>query len=222
MNGRRAPAAVAGFLLAIAIVVTACTALASPDPLTWPADGTGARPGGGAEDRGPSSDGGAGCSQPGSPDGEPAAPDPSAPICEPVEPGPGGPDAVVTSPPVAPGASIPSEPQAGLVEPVPGVIDPHRVAVNTISATVEDGQLVVRLEWISGVEPCYSLATVIVERDGPIFTLTPLEGSAARDVACIDIAVYKATLVDLGSLPAGGYTVRAGEGDADPVSVVIP
>jgi hypothetical protein len=222
MNGRPAPAALAGLLLVIAIVVTACTSLASPDPLAGAADGTGLLPGGRAEDRGPASGGGTGCSEPGSPGGEPAEPDPSAPTCEPVEPGPVDPNAVVTSPPLEPGASIPGEPQAGLVEPVAGVIDPRPVAVDAISATVEDGRLVVRLEWISGVEPCYALATVLVERDGSTFVLTPLEGSAARDVACIDIAMYKATLVDLGSLPAGEYTVLAGQGEADPVTVAVP
>jgi len=108
------------------------------------------------------------------------------------------------------------------VKPVPGLVDPRPVAVDSISGSVEAGRLVARLEWISGVEPCYSLSTVLVERDGSTFTLTPMEGSIARDVACIDIAVYKATLVDLGPLPSGTYVLRPDEGVAAPASVTVP
>jgi hypothetical protein len=216
MNVRSASPALAGLLLLLSIGMTACAALASPDPLPAEApsaEGSAVPPFGGSD--------GAGCSDPGSAEGETPTSDPSPAACAPP-PSTGDPDAVVTSPPLDPNASFPPEPQAGLVEPVPGVIDPHPVGVDAISATVEGGRLVARLEWISGVEPCYSLATVAVERDGSTFTLTPLEGPTALDVACIEIAVYKATLVDLGILPAGVYTLQAGEGPADPVTITVP
>lgn len=217
MHARSASPALAGLLLVVAIIVTACAALASPEPLlpagAAPTDGA-ASPGG--QDRWPD---GAGCSEPGSPDG--GQTEPTEPTCAPRTSGLDDPDAVVTSPPLDPGASIPSEPQPDLVKPVPGVFDPRPVAVQSISGAVEADHLIARLEWISGVEPCYSLSTVLVERDGSTFTLTPIEGSTARDVACIDIAVDKATLVDLGILPAGVYTLQAGEGSAPPVTVTV-
>ncbi len=216
MHVRSATPVLAGVLLLLSIVMTACSALSSPDPLPAgapPADRSGAAsPGRG--------DGA--CSQPGSADGTTPSSDPDATACAPGEPGVDDPDAVVTSPPIDPNASFPSEPRAGLVKPVPGVIDPHPVSVDAIAATIEAGRVVARLEWISGVEPCYTLATVLVERDGSTFTLTPLEGPTALDVACIEIAVYKATLVDLGVLPPGGYTLQAGEGPASSVTIRVP
>lgn len=217
MNLRSATPALAGLLLVLSIVMTACSALSSPGslPAETPAAASSAEPAFGGGD-------GAGCSDPGSAEGEAPTSDPSPAACEPPPPSAGDPDAVVTSPPFDPNATFPPEPQADLVKPVPGVIDPHPVGVDAISATIEGGRLVARLEWVSGVEPCYTLATVLVERQGSTFTLTPLEGPTALDVACIEIAVYKATLVDLGILPAGEYTLQAGEGSAPPVTVTVP
>ena len=106
--------------------------------------------------------------------------------------------------------------------PKPGVIDPQPVFVSGLSSSIADGHLVVRVEWTSGVEPCYTLSAVKVGRDGDTFTLQVLEGATGKDVACIDIAMYKAALVDLGELPAGAYTVRADPGDAAPLVVTIP
>ena len=40
-------------------------------------------------------------------------------------------------------------------------------------------------------------------------------------VACIDIALLKGTLVDLGSLEPGSYLVRTTDGHARPVSLTI-
>ena len=61
-----------------------------------------------------------------------------------------------------------------------------------------------RVDWFSGVEPCSVLAGVDVVRDGNTFKLTVNEGSAAApDTACIDIAMYKGTIVDLGELEPG-------------------
>jgi hypothetical protein len=85
-----------------------------------------------------------------------------------------------------------------------------------------DGHLVVRVEWTSGVEPCYTLSAVRVQRDGDTFTLQVLEGSTGKDIACIEMAMFKATLVDLGELAAGTYTITADPGDAAPLVVTIP
>ena len=55
------------------------------------------------------------------------------------------------------------------------------------------------------------------------FAIGPIhqtEGADRRDVACIDIAMLKATMVDLGALRPGTYTISAG-GEATPVRVVV-
>lgn len=126
-------------------------------------------------------------------------------------------------PPAGPGqGAVPPDPQGTLVFAKPGVIDPRPVFVSGLSSSMSDGHLVVRVEWTSGVEPCYTLAAVHVERDGDAFTLQVLEGSTGQDMACIDIAMFKATLVDLGELPAGTYSIAADPSDAAPLVVTIP
>lgn len=123
--------------------------------------------------------------------------------------------------PSDPSGGVP-DPQGTLVFPKPGVIDPKPVFVSALSSSVNAGHLVVRVEWTSGVEPCSTLAAVTVDRQDDTFTLQVLEGPTALDVACIEIAMSKATLVDLGELPAGTYTVKADPTDAAPLVVAIP
>lgn len=167
--------------------------------------------------------------------GSPAAsPDASSPdAASPVPPGhsvPGAPGATdrpddpvtATSAPRPPAATTPGEPLGTLVSPQPGALDPHPVPARRLSATVEGARVIVRLDWVSGVAPCSALSGVGVSRTGDTFVLTIREGSSEMGVACIDIAMYKATLVDLGSLAAGSYTIRAEPGDAAPISVVVP
>jgi hypothetical protein len=136
-----------------------------------------------------------------------------------------------SSPGASPGTSpspvpSPADPGGGaggtLVFPVPGVIDPQPVTVESISAGIQDGRIVVRLDWTSGVEPCYSLAGVDVARDGDTFILTVFEGTADPDAVCIEIAMLKATLVDLGEQPAGEYTIRTDPAGAEPVTITVP
>jgi hypothetical protein len=64
------------------------------------------------------------------------------------------------------------------------------------------------------------LSGVDVARDGATFTLTIREGAAQQGVACIMIAMYKATIVDLGRLDPGTYTIKA-TGDAPAVTVTV-
>ena len=97
----------------------------------------------------------------------------------------------------------------------------HQVAATRLDTASNGRDLAVRVAWWSGVEPCTVLAGVDVARDGNTFTLTVREGSGAPpDTACIEIAQYKATIVDLGELEPGTYTVTA-FGDAPPVTVTI-
>ena len=70
------------------------------------------------------------------------------------------------------------------------------------------------------VAPCYALESVKVQQDdaAKTITLTVIEGSWPGEVACIDIAVLKATFVDLGDLAAGKWTISA-DGDAPAITL---
>jgi hypothetical protein len=106
------------------------------------------------------------------------------------------------------------------VVPRPGRLDPHPVNVQLVRAAVDTNGLHVELRWWSGVEECYATDSVTVDRDDAAKTLrlTVLEGSNAVDLPCIDIGVLKATVVDLGALPAGTWTISA-EGDAPTITI---
>ena len=120
-----------------------------------------------------------------------------------------------------PGFADPGEPAPTLVAPGVGLTGVHQVAATRLDTALNGRDLAVRVAWWSGVEPCTVLAGVDVARDGNTFTLTVREGSGAPpDTACIEIAQYKATIVDLGELEPGTYTVTA-FGDAPPVTVTI-
>lgn len=111
-----------------------------------------------------------------------------------------------------------SEPR--IVLPRPGQANVRPVAVDRIEPRVDGRRVVVRLSWWGGVEPCHVLDSVLVDRSGDEIRLTVREGSGPADVVCIEIAVLKATLVDLGELEPGEYTIRA-FGDAAPVTLTI-
>ena len=115
----------------------------------------------------------------------------------------------------------PGEPQPTLVAPGVGLTGIHPVGATKLDTAINGRDLAVRVSWYGGVEPCSVLAGVDVARDGNTFTLTVREGSAAApDTACIEIAMYKGTIVDLGELEPGTYTITA-FGDAPPVTVTI-
>ncbi len=133
----------------------------------------------------------------------------------------GDPNGTVTSPPSDPGQGLP-DPGATIVFPKPGVIAPKPVHVSKLSGGIDSGHAVVRVEWTSGIEPCSTLSSVTVTRAGDAFTLQVLEGPTSLDVVCIEIAMYKATLVDLGVLPSGSYTVTADPTDSAPITIVVP
>jgi hypothetical protein len=138
------------------------------------------------------------------------------------EPGnPGGGDGTVTSPPNAGGGGDPTNPQPTMVVPGTGLTGIHQVGATKLEAAVNGRGVAVRIAWWSGVAPCSVLAGVGVVRDGTTFTLTVTEGSGGSGVACIEIAMYKATIVDLGGLDPGTYTITA-FGDARPIEVTVP
>ena len=199
----------AGTLLALALVTAACGSSSATTTPPGPSDGapslpvvmeptrvpgaTGGEPGGGT----------GGGSQPGDPGGVPV----------PVDPGVGG---------VNPGnPGNPGNPEPTIVTPVAGVTGVHGVSAVKLEASVSGSNVAARVAWWSGVEPCYVLAGVKVAQEGRTITLTVTEGSAAAaDTMCIELGVYKATIVDLGELEPGTWTIAA-DGEAPPVEVTV-
>lgn len=108
------------------------------------------------------------------------------------------------------------------VTPKPGRLNPHPVSVQLVRAVADEQGVRVELRWWSGVEECYATDSVTVERDDAAKTirLTVIEGSNAEDIACIDIALLKATVVDVGVLAAGKWVISA-EGDAPAINVDV-
>ena len=61
-----------------------------------------------------------------------------------------------------------------------------------------------------------------MERSGTAITIQLIEGSGDATAICIEIAEQKATIVDLGELDPGTYTISAGgKGDATPVTITV-
>lgn len=108
-----------------------------------------------------------------------------------------------------------------IVVPRPGTLNPKPVAPTLLEPAVDGRHVVVRVSWYSGVEPCYILDSVDVKRTGTDIEITVLEGSGPADQMCIEIAELKATIVDLGELEPGTYTISAPGGDAPPVTVTV-
>jgi hypothetical protein len=123
----------------------------------------------------------------------------------------------------APGGNvlIPNEPTLVVVHPgQAGLRDINPVELR--SRIDQAGHVIVRVRWWGGIEPCEVLDSVEIVRQGTTFTIAARVGSGGGKVACIEIARDTATLVDLGILPAGQYTMRAASGNAPAISVTIP
>ncbi|MEA2546396.1 MAG: hypothetical protein QOI09_1669 [Chloroflexota bacterium] len=123
---------------------------------------------------------------------------------------------VVGPTPVDPGAGQPA-----IVIPKPGQKNPHPVRPMTIQASVDGRHVLVKVSWYSGVEPCNVLDSVNVVRSGTDIAISLMEGSSDLAVACIEIAQLKATIVDLGDLLPGTYTISAPNSEAPPVQITI-
>jgi hypothetical protein len=131
-----------------------------------------------------------------------------------------GPNTPVTNAPGNGGGVDPGD-GGGLVEPKPGQLDVHPVAMDLLEAAVDGRHVVVTASWTSGVEPCYTLDSIVVERGDHDVTLTIREGHGPDDVACIEIAQMKKAKVDLGDLDPGTYTISDSQGGAAPIEVVV-
>ena len=151
------------------------------------------------------------CNAIGGPDGAPsttAAPSPTGSTRQ------GG---VTTDPtPVDPGAGQPA-----LVVPQPGRQNPHPVAPTLLQASVDGRHVLVKISWYGGVAPCSVLDSVQVARGRGAVALTVVEGSSDLMAICPELAMLKATIVDLGELDPGPWTISATGSDATPIQLTI-
>ena len=162
----------------------------------------------------------------------PASPSPSAspPAASPPaasQPGGGGGSSgsagsgVGVDLPTAPAPVDPGAGQAQLVVPKPGQANLHPVAPTLLQASVDGRRVLVKVTFYSGVEPCSILDSVKVDRNGTDIAISLFDGNGPGDVMCIEIAVLKATIVDLGELEPGTYRITAPGGGAPPVEITI-
>ena len=114
------------------------------------------------------------------------------------------------------------DPGAGrVVVPKPGQLDVREIPAEKLTAVTDGRRVVVTVTYTSGVEPCYVLDSIIVATGDKSFAITLREGHGPGDVVCIEIAETKQTLVDLGELEPGTYTITDAKGGAQPIEVVV-
>jgi hypothetical protein len=122
---------------------------------------------------------------------------------------------------VAPAVELPPPANSELVVPKPGQLDVREIPADLLEAEVDGRSVTIRITFISGVEPCYVLDTIVVTRGDHAFAVALRQGHAPGDFVCIDIAVTKHVLVDLGDLDPGTYTITDAMGGAAPIEVVV-
>jgi len=180
-------------VLALAITTGACSgAAASAPPSSSPSPASSVAPS--VDLPSPSTEPGGGASG-----------DPGTGVGVPVDPTP-----------VDPGAGQPA-----LQVPKPGRLNPHPIAPETLQASVDGRHVLVKISWYSGVPPCAVLDSVKVERSDTTIALTVIEGADQADAICIELAMLKATIVDLGELDAGAWRIVAPTGDAAPIELTL-
>jgi hypothetical protein len=128
------------------------------------------------------------------------------------------PDTPVSAPPGGGGV----DPGVGdLVVPKPGQLDIHPVPAEAFTATVDGSTIHVVASWTSGVEPCYVLDSIVVDRGEGVFTITLQEGHGPGDMACIEIAKQHQTTFDIPDVTPGTWTIRDGAAGAPDIEVTV-
>jgi len=155
------------------------------------------------------------------PSSPPAASPPPAPSDVPGGGGSSGAPGTGIGAPTDPGPIDPGTGEGKLVVPRPGQLNPHPLPTAQLEATVDGRRVLVKATWWSGVEPCYVLDSVKVERSGNDIAITLIEGTSDPNAMCIEIAMQKSTIIDLGELEPGTYTISSPGGDATPVTVTV-
>ena len=157
------------------------------------------------------------CTAAGGSPGAPGTASPGAP--EPSSVAPQDQDQVSTDDPILvdpiPGGN------GELTVPQPGQLDVHPVPAQSLEAAVDGRHVTIRISWTSGVEPCYVLDTIVVDKGDHAFAITLREGHAPGDNVCIEIAKSKSALVDLGELAPGTYAISDAAGGAAPIEVIV-
>ena len=133
----------------------------------------------------------------------------------------GNPGAGIGVVPVDPAPIDPNLGDPQLVRPVPGRLNPRPVTPIALQTSVDGRHVLVKVTWYGGVEPCSVLDSVRIERSGTDIGLIPIEGSSDPNAICIEIAVLKATIVDLGDLEPGTWRISSPGSEAPPVVVTI-
>lgn len=123
--------------------------------------------------------------------------------------------------PIGPTPIDPGAGQPALVVPQPGRQNPHPVAPTLLQASVDGRHVLVKISWYSGVAPCSVLDSVHVDTGQETIALTVIEGSSDQTAVCPDLAMLKATIVDLGELDPGPWTITAPGSDAAPIQLTI-
>jgi hypothetical protein len=129
-----------------------------------------------------------------------------------IDPAPGG------------GGNDPADRMRPSIEtPVPGQLNPIAASVWRMEPSVDGRHVTVLLSWWSGVAPCSVLDSVDVVRVGMTITMTPRDGAdpaAGEQAVCPAIAMLRGTIVDLGELGPGTWTLIA-NGDLAPVTITV-
>lgn len=108
-----------------------------------------------------------------------------------------------------------------IVVPVPGQQNVRAIPAESFEVDIDGRRVLVKVTWTSGVAPCYVLDSVDVQRVDNDFAILLNEGTSDPNQACIEIAQTKSTIVDLGELEPGTYTVSSPGGSAAPVSFTV-
>jgi hypothetical protein len=152
---------------------------------------------------------------------------PSATAFVPPSPAPGTGSVLSAVPSQTEEASPSTEPNGGglppprIVTPKPGQLDVHPIAAEQLAATVTGRNVAVEITYASGVEPCYVLDSIVVERGDHAFTITLRQGHGPGDAVCIQLAEIVRSFVDLGELQPGTYTISDSQKGAQPISVTV-
>ena len=120
------------------------------------------------------------------------------------------PDVPVTSAPGDPDDRAMPGSRPTWVAPQPGGGPLRPVSPSGLRVGSRAGSPYAVVRWWSGIPPCSVLRSVTVGVGERTVHLRLVEGSDDPDGPCAELAVLKATRVDLGALAPGTYTVIAG------------
>ncbi len=120
-----------------------------------------------------------------------------------------------------PGGGDPGPGQPRVVVPQPGQLDVGPIPAQALTASVDGRRVVIAVDFVSGVEPCYVLDSILVQQGAGTFTITLQQGHGPGDNACIEIAEMKRALVDLGELDPGTYQISDALGGAPAITITV-